>query len=286
MHLEQNLERALGLLECPGCHQGPLAVVGDGAAGDGGLRCAGCDQFFPYRAGILDMLGGGEQRLTLAQKSLQGMTLAKAYAWTRDPMTLLVAGYTFRREVQKMEQALDLRAGDTVLDVACGHGNFTAAIARRVAPGLVLGVDISSPMLEQALRRIHREGLRNVVLIRGDVHNLPFGSGTIPKINCSGGFCQFPHLDRAIDNIHRVLSPGGRFSGSCFARSRGSFDQRIQELVQSSIDMQFVDLVALGGRMSAAGFAAYGSARARWFGYFDARKPEVPQDKFDISTVR
>jgi len=177
-----------------------------------------------------------------------------------------------------MEQALDLRAGDTVLDVACGHGNFTAAIARSVAPGLVLGVDISGPMLEQAAGRMSRDGLDNVLFVRGDVHNLPFGSGAIAKINCSGGFCQFPDLDRAIDNIYRVLALGGRFSGSCFARSRGILDQRVQELIQSSIDMRFIDLVALGGQMSAAGFAAYGSARARWFGYFNARKPEIREE--------
>jgi ubiquinone/menaquinone biosynthesis C-methylase UbiE len=139
-------------------------------------------------------------------------------------------------------------------------------------------MDISQPMLEQAVRRMHRQGLHNVVLIRGDVHNLPFRSDSIAKINCSGGFCQFPDLDRAIENIYRVLAPGGRFSGSCFARSRGILDQRVQELVQSSIDMRFVDLVALGGKMSDAGFAAYGSARARWFGYFNARKPEARQE--------
>jgi len=253
-------------------------MASDGAAGDMAVRCNGCTRSFPYRAGILDMLGGDEQRLTLAQRSLQAGTLARAYAWTRDPMALLVAGYTFRREVQQMEEVLGLQAGDTVMDVACGHGNFTAAITRRVAPGLVLGVDISRPMLEQAASRMQRDGLQNVVLIRGDVHNLPFGSDSIAKINCSGGFCQFPDLGTAIENIHRVLSPGGRFSGSCFARSRGRLDQRVQELIQSSIDMRFIDLVALGGQMSAAGFAAYGSARARWFGYFNARKPEIREE--------
>ena len=279
MHFEQNLERALGLLECPGCRQGPLVMVGDGAAGDRGMLCSGCNQFFPYRGGILDMLGEGEQQLTLAQKSLQAATLAKAYARTRDPLTLLVAGLTFRQEVRKVEQALDLGAGHTVLDVACGHGNFTAAIARRVHPGLVLGLDISQPMLEEAVAKMRRHGLRNVVLIRGDVHNLPFGFGTIAKINCQGGFCQFPDLDKAIDNIYRVLSPGGRFAGSCFARSRGSLDQRIQELIESNIEMRFVDLVALGEKMSAAGFAGYGSAQARWFGYFNARKPDARQEE-------
>ncbi|MDP2950194.1 MAG: methyltransferase domain-containing protein, partial [Chloroflexota bacterium] len=228
MHLEQILETALGLLECPGCRQRPLDMVGDDPAGDRGLLCNECKQFFPYRAGILDMLGDGEQQFTLAQKSLQASMLVKAYARIRDPLALFVAGYTFRQEVQKVEHALDLRPGDTVLDVACGHGNFTAAIARRVNPGLVLGLDISQPMLEEAVAKMHRHGPDNVVLIRGDVHNLPFGYGTIAKINCSGGFHQFPDVHKAIDNIYRVLSPGGLFSGSSFAQSRSHLSRRIQ----------------------------------------------------------
>jgi len=278
MHLEESLETALGLLECPGCRQGSLDMVGDDTAGGRGLRCKECEQFFSYRAGILDMLGESQQQFTLAQKSFQASMLVKAYARIRDPLALFVAGYTFNQEVQKVEHALDLRPGDTVLDVACGHGNFTAAIARRVKPGTVLGLDISGPMLEEAVAKMHRHGPDNVVLVRGDVHNLPFGSGTLAKVNCSGGFHQFPDLHKAITNIYRVLSPGGLFSGSSFAQSRSRLNRRIQDLIESNTDLHFLDLATLGENMTAAGFAAYGSARARWFGYFRARKPSAPSE--------
>lgn len=277
MHSDRNLERALGLLECPRCRQGNLAVVGDGAADDVAVLCRGCDQAFPYRAGILDMLREGEQRLTPAQRSLQDGMLTQAYALTRDPMVLLAGGYTFGREVRQLEEVLDLSPGDTVLDVACGHGNFTAAIAEKVAPGLVLGIDISRPMLEQARRRTGSAG--NALFIRGDVQNLPLRPASVAKVNCSGGFCQFPDLDAAIENIHRVLSPGGRFSGSCFARSNGLLDRGPQELLQSSTGMRFIDLVALGAKMGDAGFAAYASSRDRWFGYFSAAKSEVREEE-------
>jgi ubiquinone/menaquinone biosynthesis C-methylase UbiE len=223
------------------------------------------------------MLGEAEQRLTPAQKTMQDGMVVQGYAWIRDPLTLLSGGYTFGREVQELERTLDLVPGDMVLDVACGHGNFTAAIAKRVAPGLVLGIDISRPMLERATRRM--DGEDNVLLVRGDVHNLPFRTDAIAKVNCSAGFCQFPDLDAAIENIHRVLSPAGRFTGSCFARSAAFFDKSAQELIQSLYGMRFIDLVALGAKMGDAGFAAYASSRDRWFGYFGATKSEVREEE-------
>jgi ubiquinone/menaquinone biosynthesis C-methylase UbiE len=179
--------------------------------------------------------------------------------------------------LQQLEAVLDLQPGDTVLDVACGHGNFTAAIAERVAPGLVLGIDISRPMLERAARRMGGAG--NVLFIRGDVESLPLRRASIAKVNCSAGFCQFPDPDAAIVNIHRVLSSGGRFSGSCFASSHGFIDERAQGLIQSIYGMRFIDLVALGARMCDAGFGAYTSSRDRWFGYFSAIKPEVREEE-------
>ncbi len=56
-----------------------------------------------------------------------------------------------------------------VLDVACGHGNFTVELARRVGPdGLVVGLDIARRMLERAARRVRDAGVANAVLLRAD----------------------------------------------------------------------------------------------------------------------
>jgi uncharacterized protein YbaR (Trm112 family) len=130
MYPDKILEKALGLLECPGCRQSPLAIANEGAASDVAVRCGDCGRSFPYRDGILDMLGETEQRLTPAQKTMQDGMVVQGYAWIRDPLTLLSGGYTFRREVQQLESALDLGPGDTVLDVACG-----TATSRRPSPG-------------------------------------------------------------------------------------------------------------------------------------------------------
>jgi len=58
----------------------------------------------------------------------------------------------FPDEVDEVVERLALERGDTVLDLACGHGNFTAALAHRVgADGLVVGIDIARSMLQRAM---------------------------------------------------------------------------------------------------------------------------------------
>jgi SAM-dependent methyltransferase len=273
MRTEQNLEKALGLLECPKCRWSPLGTAGDDADQSKRFRCPECRQLFSYQTGILDMLGDDKQQLTLAQKSLQGTVLAKGYAWIRDPLALLVVGCTFGQEAEMVEDRLDLQAGDTVLDIACGHGNFTAAIADRIRPGLVIGLDISRSMLEEAAARMHRQNLDNVLLVRGDAHNLPFRPSSISKVNCAGGFHQFPDLLKAITSIYRVLTPGGLFSGSSFTESASGVQRRLQRFIDATTDLHFLEQEALRTKMTSTGFSAYEAERRRWFGYFRATKP-------------
>lgn len=97
-----------------------------------------------------------------------------------------------------------MQAGDTVLDLACGQGNFTVEWAKRVGPqGLVIGLDISSALLERAVYHVNRGGLDNVLLIRDDAHQLPSADDILHRVNCSGDFHQFPDYGWSL--------PGGWF---------------------------------------------------------------------------
>src|SRR5262249_43238290 len=125
----------------------------------------------------------------------------------------------FDTEVQMIQRTLGLRSGDTVLDLACGHGNFTLEWSKLVgSSGLVIGLDISLPMLRRAAQRIAKSGINNVLLINGDALNLPFANACFSKLNCSGGFHKIPHLDRAIAELARVAAPGANLTASMFAR--------------------------------------------------------------------
>lgn len=156
--------------------------------------------------------------------------------------------------MRNLVERLALAEGDVVLDIACGHGNFTVELARHVGPaGLVIGLDIAASMLARAANRVRREGLGNVVLVRGDALALPFRDAAFAKVNCSGGLHQMPDLDRALGEMARVAQPGARFTGSSFARD-GTEESGLRGWLWRRWSLHFVPVVALGRAVETAGF--------------------------------
>jgi len=71
-----------------------------------------------------------------------------------------------------------LHRGMSLLDVGCGPGTITFDLARRVAPGRVVGVDLSADVIELAARAAHGDGLEAVELVVGDFRELDHGTCT------------------------------------------------------------------------------------------------------------
>jgi SAM-dependent methyltransferase len=117
------------------------------------------------RDGVLDLLDRSFAR-TATQRMLDTRLSAWLYDRTRDAWAPVIGMPAFAREADDTAARLALAAGDVVLDVACGHGDFTVELARRVGgDGLVVGLDISGAMLARAARRVRRAGLDNVLLV-------------------------------------------------------------------------------------------------------------------------
>jgi ubiquinone/menaquinone biosynthesis C-methylase UbiE len=120
---------------------------------------------------------------------------------------VLMAG---RRDEQAIAlQMLELEPGDSVLDVGCGPGNFTRAFARACGDGLVIGLDASRTMLDQAVRERNPP---NVRYVRGDAAALPFPDATFDAVSCFAALYFIAEPYRAIDEMVRVLAPGGRLA--------------------------------------------------------------------------
>ena len=240
------LRRAAPLLRVPG----EPALTPGGA----GLHDAASGRRLVLRDGVLDLLDGGFAP-TLTQRMLDTRASAWFYDVVRDRGTRWVGMPGFADEVRAVAGRLALATGDTVLDVACGHGNFTVELARRVGPeGLVVGLDISSAMLARAVNRVRRAQLDNVLLVRADALALPLADGAFAKVNCSGGLHQMPDLDRALAEMARVTASGGRLAASTFAQA-GTLPRGVRALAARRFALHFVPERRLADAVAAAGFS-------------------------------
>jgi SAM-dependent methyltransferase len=104
-------------------------------------------------------------------------------------------------------EAVDLRAGQRVLDVATGSGNTALAAARRF--GETIGIDDSSALLDRARARAAAEGLA-VTFREGDVENLPFSTASFDVILSSVSVMFAPHQEQVARELLRVCRPGGK----------------------------------------------------------------------------
>jgi ubiquinone/menaquinone biosynthesis C-methylase UbiE len=102
--------------------------------------------------------------------------------------------------------------GDRVLDVACGAG----ALVIEMAPGVerAVGIDISEGMLGIARSRLRAAEedypLSNVEFLQGPSDALPFADCSFTAVVCTTSLHHFPDPQRSIEEIARVLEPGGR----------------------------------------------------------------------------
>jgi len=108
-------------------------------------------------------------------------------------------------------KAIDPQSGERILDIACGTGTSSAALTRTGAT--VVGLDFSPGMLEHA-RRKHS----SVEFVEGDAMKLPFVSDEFDVVTISFGLRNVADPKVALDEMYRVLKPGGRLVICEFSR--------------------------------------------------------------------
>ncbi|MDH5475184.1 MAG: arsenite methyltransferase [Cyclobacteriaceae bacterium] len=110
-------------------------------------------------------------------------------------------------------QFAKISKGDTVIDLGSGAGN-DCFVARHEAgaEGKIIGIDFTPSMIQKAIKNAEKLGLNNVEFREGDIDNMPVNNNIADVIVSNCVLNLVPNKEKVINEIYRVLKPGGHFS--------------------------------------------------------------------------
>jgi ubiquinone/menaquinone biosynthesis C-methylase UbiE len=116
---------------------------------------------------------------------------------------------------EMLVERADVPRGADVLDIATGRGAQLFAAAEAVGPsGRVVGVDLSPEMVRETASEIARRGVDQAIVRQMDAEALEFPDASFDRVTCGFALFFFPSPERALEEFHRVLRPGGKVAAS------------------------------------------------------------------------
>ncbi|MFN2465582.1 MAG: class I SAM-dependent methyltransferase [Candidatus Dormibacteria bacterium] len=196
-----------GVLACPGCGR-PLR--GDDAA----LQCSRGHRYEAVR-GVFDLWPPGPSPGLDWFATPYGLLYDTAIKerWLARLAGRVGWGTEIDRMFRMMDEGVKTGPGEAVLDVPVGGAPPLRAAPGRLR-GTYIGIDLSMEMLRRADAERRAEGLRNVVLARGDISRLPLSSLSVDRALCFNGLHVLPDKAAALAELHRVLKPGALLHGN------------------------------------------------------------------------
>ena len=169
---------------------------------------------------------------------------------------------------------IDLRPGETVLDLGSGGGIDVLLSARRVGPtGTAYGLDMTDDMLALARENQRQAGVTNVEFLKGEIENIPLTANSVDVIISNCVINLSADKDRVLAEAFRVLKPGGRFAVSDVV-TRGAVPDQVRQsmllwvgCIAGALDEN--DYIA---RLTRAGFAEISVEPTREYNVEDARR--------------
>jgi len=187
-------------LACPSCASS-LEAVGEG------LRCPACRRTFPLIDGRIPSLHASmSDSAGFSMERWESLYDDGAFTETRErEYRSLFQADIFRQILASLGERS--RAGGVYLEIGCGLGFMGEAMAKD--GWLFIGVDTSLNVLRTLVRRLDARGIRNHLLIHGDIASLPLRSGTVDLVYGGGVIEHLKDTVGVVRQIHRVLAPGG-----------------------------------------------------------------------------
>jgi arsenite methyltransferase len=105
---------------------------------------------------------------------------------------------------------VDLKAGETVLDLGCGAGLDLYLYRQRTGTGRLIGLDLAEPMLHKARTSFTALGIADVEFLQAAADSIPLPDQTVDCVTANGIYNLSPDKDGVMREVARVLRPGGR----------------------------------------------------------------------------
>jgi SAM-dependent methyltransferase len=216
----------------------------------------------PERAsagGYLDLLKDAAPASTGTAQDLMltGAVPAIYERWWRPALGRVakgVLGPSMADEHRIARLLLGLGAGDGVLDLACGPGNFTREFGRLVGDtGLAVGIDASPTMLTRAVDDTPNP-FDNIAYIRGNAVELPFRDESFDAVCCFAALHLFDDPFTALDHMARVLTPGGRVAIFTSCRTSSSPLRTFDGLLGAGSGMRMFERDEITSALADRGF--------------------------------
>jgi ubiquinone/menaquinone biosynthesis C-methylase UbiE len=233
-------------------------------------------------ASYLDLLGG-ELPSTGATQDLMLTRLVPAIyeRWWRPALAQVAKGLTgpgMAEEVRIARLLLGLGSGDVVLDLACGPGNFSREFARAVGrDGLVVGLDASPTMLARGAADTQRTGIQNLALLRADATDMPFAEGSFDAACCFAALHLFADPFLALDEMTRVLGPGGRIAIMTSVRRQLTL-RPLKSVIERTSGMRVFETDEITGALRDRGFGSIHQRLAGMVQFVGGRLPVAPAE--------
>lgn len=137
-------------------------------------------------------------------KSKEEMVLESAQIYEQHAVPILFTPWG-----RRLLDSVPVKAGQHLLDVACGSGAVCRLAAQRVGePGSITGLDLNPGMIETA-KKVCGPVVPPIDFHQGDATDMPFEDNRFDGALCQQGIQFIPEKDQAIREMHRVLKPGG-----------------------------------------------------------------------------
>lgn len=169
---------------------------------------------------------------------------------------------------------IDLRPGETVLDLGSGGGIDVLLSAKRVGPtGKAYGLDMTDDMLALARENQRQAGVTNVEFLKGEIENIPLPDNSVDVIISNCVINLSLDKDRVLSEAFRVLKPGGRFAVSDVV-VRGSVPDEVRKsmllwvgcIAGALEESQYIE------KLTSAGFVTVSIEPTRVYNVEDARQ--------------